>query len=68
MLHAIREEKAPDSSEAGARDELMSYLKAPREVTGDIVGWWGVSMLFLLWDVLLTCHRNTQRSTLSLRG
>jgi hypothetical protein len=39
MLHAVREEKAPDSSEAGACDELMSYLKAPCEITGDIIGW-----------------------------
>ena len=68
MLHAVREEKAPDGSEAGACDELMSYLKAPHEVTGDIVSWWGVSMSFLLWNVLLTRHRNTQRSTLSLCG
>jgi hypothetical protein len=68
MLHAVREEKAPDGLEVGACDELMSYLKALHEVTGDIIGWWGVSMLFLLWNMLLTCHRNAQCSTLSLCG
>jgi len=66
MLRAVEKWKAHDCSRAGARDELDSYLKAPLEATRDVIGWWGVSILFLLWIVVLTHHRNIWHSTQSL--
>lgn len=71
MLRAVEKRKAHDRSKAGARDELDSYLKAPLEATkGEVVAWWGVSILFLLWIVVLTQtrNRNTQHNTPSLHG
>jgi len=59
MIHAIGEWKATGHLKAGACDELDTYLKAPLEDTKDIVAWWGVSILFLPWNVVLTYHRNT---------
>ena len=62
MMRAVGERKAADRSKAGARDELDTYLKAPLEDTRDVVAWWGVSVLFLPWDVVptaLTYNRNT---------
>ena len=29
------------------RDELQQYLKSETEFTSDIIGWWGVSHLWL---------------------
>ena len=43
MLRAVEEHSAADSSKAGMRDELDTYLGIGLERTGDIVGWWGVS-------------------------
>jgi len=43
MLRAVEEHSAADSSKAGTRDELDTYLGIGLERTGDIVGWWGVS-------------------------
>jgi len=63
MMRAVGERKAADRSRAGARDELDTYLKAPIEETRDVVAWWGVSVLFLSCDVVLTYHRNTRCNT-----
>ena len=39
MRRAVEGWTAADHSKAGARDELKSYLKAPLEITDDVVGW-----------------------------
>ena len=62
MRSAVEGRAAADCSKAGTRDELESYL-ARLEETDNIVSWWGVSILFLLFNVVLIQCRITKHST-----
>jgi hypothetical protein len=59
MLRTVKEHSAANISNTGSRKELNSYLDARLEKTGDIVGWWGVSIPILPWNVVLMWHRIT---------
>jgi hypothetical protein len=63
MLSSVEGRTVADCSKAGTRDELESYLEARLEETEDIVSWWGVSIPFLLFNVVLIQCRTTQHST-----
>jgi hypothetical protein len=62
-LRAIQEQMAANFSKAGTHNKLELYLNADLEKTGDVVAWWGVSIPFLAWNVVLIWHRITQHST-----
>jgi len=53
MCRAVEAQTAADHSKAGDHDELRSYLKAWLQKTSDVIGWWGVSLSFLQWNVVL---------------
>jgi len=63
MRRTVEERTVADCSKAGTRDKLKSYLDANLEETEDVVGWWGVSFLFLLWNAVLIQCRITRHST-----
>jgi len=63
MCCAIKEWTGADCLKAGMHNELKSYLDANLEETEDVVGWWGVSFPFLLWNVVLIWCRITWHST-----
>jgi hypothetical protein len=63
MLRAVQERTAADFSKAGTHNKLELYLNADLEKTGDVIAWWGVSIPFLGWNVVLIQHRITQHST-----
>lgn len=63
MLRAVEARAAADRLKAGTRNELDMYLEAELQETEDIVGWWGVSILFILSNVVLIQCRITQHST-----
>ena len=65
MRSTVEERVAADSSKAGTHDELKSYLEASLEETENVVDWWGVSTLFLPFNVVLIQCRNMQHSTQS---
>ena len=62
MLSAVEGRAVADCSKAGMHDKLESYLVRLEE-TENIVSWWGVSILFLLFNVVLIQCRITQHST-----
>jgi hypothetical protein len=68
MCCAIKEWTGADCLKAGMHNELKSYLDANLEETEDVVGWWGVSFPFLLWNVVLIWCRITWHSTCHRRG
>ncbi len=53
MCHAVEEQAVADCSKIGTRDKLNTYLRAKLEETVDVVGWWGVSIPFLSWNLML---------------
>jgi len=46
MLAAVKEHQESDRARQSPRTELQDYLKGPLEITDDVVGWWGVSLMF----------------------
>ena len=63
MLRAVEEWIAADRLKAGTCEELEIYLDTKLEKTGDVVGWWGVSIPFLSLNMMLIWCRFTQNST-----
>ncbi len=53
MHRTIEEQAVADCSKIGTHDELDTYLCAKLEETVDVVGWWGVSIPFLSWNLML---------------
>ena len=49
MCDAIKSRLAADTASRAPRQELIDYLAAPLEDVNDIVAWWGVSVIFILF-------------------
>jgi hypothetical protein len=47
LLNAVQAIQKQDVTAEGPRDELQQYLKSGVESTTDVVGWWGVSPIYL---------------------
>ena len=62
MLHAVEEQTAADYAKAGMRDKLKLYLDVKLEKTDNVIGWWGVSIPVLPWNVVLIQRRITRNS------
>jgi len=63
MRRTVEEMAAAHCSKAGTHNELELYLGVNLEETENIIGWWGVSIIFLLFNVVLIWCRITQHST-----
>ena len=68
MLHAVEEQMAANYAKAGTCDKLKLYLDVKLEKTDDVIGWWGVSIPVLPWNVVLIQRRITQNSIQYLHG
>jgi hypothetical protein len=53
MCHAVEEQAAANCLKVGTHDKLDSYLRANIKKTQDVIGWWGVSIPFLSWNLML---------------
>ena len=55
FMHAtIRSHQESDSAKQDPHQELQAYLNAPVEEVEDVVAWWGVCILSLIWGMLST--------------
>ena len=65
LLSTIQALQQQDQAAEGPHKELQQYLKMGTESMTDIIGWWGVSLLFFGSDSygLIICHT---RATLNI--
>ena len=49
MRDAIKSRLVADTASQAPHQELIDYLAAPLEDVNDIVAWWGVSIIFILF-------------------
>jgi hypothetical protein len=52
LLKAVQAIQKQDVATEGPHDELQQYLKSGAESTTDVIGWWGVSPIYLRCE----CH------------